>query len=88
MKMRTIDLLWRDGTKSEAVSIGNNAAWICPCAKRKLPLIGRTYSLKGPSAGYVVMCDECAREFYVFPEDKDQGRANRVEELERGAKME
>lgn len=40
--LRNIPLQLKDGAAREAVAVGNNAAWLCPCGQ-PLPLLGRTH---------------------------------------------
>jgi len=53
-----IDLKLKDGKvlKQVVISTGNNAAWICPCEQRKIPLIGETLH-----STCVATCDKCRR---------------------------
>jgi DNA-directed RNA polymerase subunit RPC12/RpoP len=79
-KQETVNLIFRDGTRSLAVATGNNAAWLCPCG-RILPLLGRTGTLKGPSAPMQVDCPDCDRRYFVRPKNKDQGPVLEITEL-------
>ncbi len=80
--LRNIPLQLRDGPAREAVAVGNNAAWLCPCG-RSLPLLGRTHDRPGEApANYRVVCPSCNRQYIIDPpEDAPQARAMQVREL-------
>ena len=79
-KQKNVDLIFRAGSRGQAVATGNNAAWLCPCG-RALPLVGRTGFLKGPSASMQVGCPDCQRQYFVRPKNKDQGPVLEVTKL-------
>ena len=76
---RTIPILFLDGSQSYAAATGNNAAWIC-CSENPRPLIGRT-GRRSMTKGYIVKCRYCKRCYFVVPEDRDQGRALKVQQV-------
>jgi hypothetical protein len=76
---REIPLLFADGRKGTAACTGNNAAWLCCCA-RALPLVGFSDVAESMDSGTSVVCPTCSRVFRVIA-SKRQGRAERVEEL-------
>lgn len=80
--LRNIPLQLRDGPAQEAVAVGNNAAWLCPCGRR-LPLLGRTHGSPGEApANFRVACPDCKREYIIDPaDDAPQGRAVQVREI-------
>ena len=80
--LRNIPLQLKDGAAREAVAVGNNAAWLCPCG-RPLPLLGRTHDRPGEApANYRVVCPSCNRQYIIDPADESpQGRAVQVREL-------
>lgn len=80
--LRNIPLQLSDGPACEAVAVGNNAAWLCPCG-RPLPLLGRTHDRPGEApANYRVVCPGCNRQYIIDPaDDSPQGRAVQVREL-------
>ena len=80
-EQRTVPLVFSDGTGSEAVATGNNAAWHCRC-DRVLPLLGRSGLVSGVTSGSSVKCPDCDRCYYVVPDGKDWGRVLRVEEVQ------
>jgi hypothetical protein len=80
---RTILVSFLDGSEKKAAATGNNAAWICCCANL-LPLIGRTGKQRIITRGHVVVCPCCERSYYVLPEEKNYGRAAKVNEINRG----
>lgn len=80
--LSNIPLQLREGPAREAVAVGNNAAWLCPCG-RNLPLLGRTHGSPSEApANYRVVCPSCNRQYIVDPAaDAPQGRAMQVREL-------
>jgi hypothetical protein len=81
-KQEIVPLYFLDGTKGEAISTGNNAAWHCKC-ERTLPLLGRSGKISGPTDGYKVECPYpgCRRGYFVEPGDTDQGKVLQVKEI-------
>jgi hypothetical protein len=80
--LKLIQLIPLAGKSREAVATGNNAAWMCQCSKRTLPLVGRTGSVKGASENFRVECPECGRAYFVVPDGYDLGPALEVRELD------
>ena len=66
-KQKPIPLRFLDGGVGEAVATGNNAAWMCRCA-RSLPLVGPSGDPKGVSKGTRLDCPDCGRKYFVVPE--------------------
>ena len=79
-EQRQVPLEFLDGRESLAIATGNNAAWNCQCSDSAL-LIGRTGMLRGPSNATQVIC-RCGRSYFVVPAGKDQGRVERVREIQ------
>lgn len=80
-KQHRIRLILLNHEEREAIATGNNAAWCCQCGRRQ-PLIGRSGGRSSISDGLKVYCPDCARCYFVVPEDKDFGRALEVRELD------
>lgn len=80
-QQKPIPLIMLNAQNRQAVSTGNNAAWLCICG-RSLPLVGRSGSLKGVSEGTRIDCPDCRHRYFVVPEGKDQGAAKEVREVE------
>ena len=74
-EQKTISLMLKSGESREAVSTGNNAAWLCLCG-RGLPLIGTTL---GPPRE--VECLDCHRLYGLIPEGIPGTKVLKVEEL-------
>jgi hypothetical protein len=81
-KQIAVPLILLHNNIGEAVATGNNAAWHCKC-ERKLPLLGRSGKVSDGATGYLVICPNCDRHYYVMPEGKDQGRVLHVKEVEK-----
>lgn len=63
-----------------AIATGNNAAWLCRCGYAH-PLVGRTGHQDRHPDSFSIVCPQCDRAYFVFPEDKDLGRAKQVVEV-------
>lgn len=76
LTLNTVDLKMLNGNIHHATQEGNNAAWMCPCGKRELPLLGTTR----PNAGYT-QCDKCDKKYRVLPNGTGK-KATGVEEIQ------
>lgn len=76
---KTVELQFKNGSKSRAIATGNNAAWIC-C--RADPLLGRSGAIKGVSEAFRIDCPYCGRKYFVEPNGKNQGAVLRVIEVD------
>ena len=79
-EQRIVPLVFFKREPGQAVSTGNNAAWICVC-RRVLPLIGRTGLVKGVAEATRVVCPDCGRGYFVVPDGYDQAAAREVREV-------
>ncbi len=76
LRLGQIPVIFKDGSRSNARSEGNNAGWICKCGDG-LPLIGRCYFQFGDTC-YTV-CPTCSKKYRVNGDPRK--RANEVVEL-------
>lgn len=53
-----------DGTHADCARTGNNAAWACPCG-RKRPLVGYSDEVSSPKDFSRVVCPDCKRAYRV-----------------------
>ena len=79
-EQRIVPLVLFKREPGQAVSTGNNAAWICVC-RRVLPLIGGAGSVKGVAEGTKVVCPDCGRGYFVVPDGYDRAKALEVREV-------
>ena len=77
-KLETVELQFKNGSKSRAIATGNNAAWIC-C--RADPLLGRSGAIDGVTDGFRIDCPYCGRKYFVEPIGKSQGAVRKVIEV-------
>ena len=62
-----IPVRFKHGQSAEGVRTGNNAAWLCSCA-RPLPLIGYSDEIDSDKDYSRVICPDCHRVFWVVAE--------------------
>ncbi|MBY6065002.1 hypothetical protein [Pseudidiomarina sediminum] len=77
---RLIPLVKLNAPDELAVATGNNASWHC-CCERRLPLLGKSGQLKGPSENTCVICPNCEKKYFVAPDGGDYKRAVKVVQL-------
>ena len=65
LKLRFVDVVHSNGTKSEAIAEGNNASWNCECGQQ---LIGRSYFQFGHDCH--TDCPACGRRYRVRGDSK------------------
>src|SRR5687767_683025 len=78
--IRKIPLRLMNRPAVHASVIGNCATWHCACGN-PIALQGRSGPSTGPTRESAVVCDECARVFFVIPLDRSYGPPVEVVEL-------
>jgi hypothetical protein len=78
--IRKIPLRLMNQPAAQASVIGNCATWRCACG-HPIALQGKSGPVSGPTRESAVVCDHCARVFFVIPLDRSFGPPVEVVEL-------
>jgi hypothetical protein len=78
--LRSIPFRAMNYPTGRAAVIGNCVTWHCVCGN-PVALQGRSGPASGPTPESVVVCERCARVYFVIPQDKSHGPPIEVVEL-------
>jgi hypothetical protein len=79
-KIRKIPLRLMNRPTAHATVIGSCATWHCACGN-PIALQGKSGPATGPTQESAVVCDRCARAYFVIPMDRSFGPPIEVVEL-------